>query len=237
MINSRSVWAAQRSGRLQGHTYRYTRPARRSRSTVRPERAKPRRALVFLAAQGERAPLSNDEWVVRWRDNLISAAPRESLPVPRRRPDPVPFCGDEILGFGDVVHGARSLRLALKRPPLGFRPASRDLREPRIQLAVLLVKWCHFVVTDSGGVSRGRTVIRKTCAGHSRPDRAAGSHGAWLGQAGWNRRAAAVRRDAGVPADEPRRKSLRGWFSEPPDRRATSVGDLTKDPRGGRVVR
>ena len=42
----------------------------------------------------------------------------------------------------------------LRRPNrnLGGRGQSRHLGEPRIQLAVFLLKRCHFIVTDSGGI-------------------------------------------------------------------------------------
>ena len=42
----------------------------------------------------------------------------------------------------------------LRRPKrnLGGRGQSRDLGEPRIQLAVFLLKRCHFIVTDTGGI-------------------------------------------------------------------------------------
>ena len=74
--------------------------------------------------RGERAPLSNDEWVVRWRYSLI--LPRRERALSRRVGglQLVLCCGDQILGFGDVADGPRSLRLVLKRPPLNFRPAS-----------------------------------------------------------------------------------------------------------------
>ena len=57
---------------------------------------------------------------------------------------------------------------------------------------VFLLKRCHFVVTDSGGIQEEAPAFWKAGAGYTRRDRVAGGDGAGLGHAGRNGWAALI---------------------------------------------